>query len=137
MRSLGALGLGAGTVGGVVVVVSVVPGGCFVAGWQKFNFCVVYKRRIEFSKKIVYRYPDRYPPVIRPLSARYPPVIRPIFARYPPDTRFMNVYPKFHCRRMPAMKFCFLVTRFNERLAKISSPANAGDEILLIGGVIL
>ena len=52
-------------------------------------------------------------------------------------TRFMNVYPKFHCRRMPAMKFCLVITRFNERLPRISSPANAGNEILLFSYTFL
>ena len=43
---------------------------------------------------------------------------------------FMNLYPNFHRPRVPAIKFCFLVRWFNESLPKISSPADAGDEIL-------
>ena len=55
MRSLGALGSGAGCVDDFVVSVSVVsvPGDCFVRGLEipKICFFVAYKRKIHFSVK--------------------------------------------------------------------------------------
>ena len=53
-----------------------------------------------------------------------------------PGAEFTNSFPKFHRRGMLARKFCLLIRWPNETLPKISSPADAGDEILLAGSAV-